>query len=76
MDAREEETHYYSTTCMRVVKSWVASTSIGLLRIECQFVTIFVSNIIFTHLSSVVLEIYVPLNSSGAVLGLETKTIN
>ena len=70
---RAEERHYYSTARMRVVKSWVASsTSIGLLRI----VPIFDSNIIFTHLSSVVIEIYVPLNSSGAVSGLETKTIN
>ena len=69
---RAEERHYYSTTRMRVVKSWVASsTSIGLLHVP-----IFDSNIIFTHLSSVVLEIYVPLNSSGAVSGLETKTIN
>ena len=58
---------------MRVVKSWVASsTSIGLIRI----LPIFDSNIIFTHLSNVVIEIYVPLNSSGAVSGLETKTIN
>ena len=71
---RAEERHYYSTARMRVVKSWVASsTSIGLLHI---FVPIFDSNIIFTHLCSVVLEIYVPLNSSGAVSGLETKTIN
>ena len=31
---------------------------------------------VFMHLSSVVLEIYVPLNSSGAVSGLENKTIN
>ena len=45
---REEERHYYSTTCMQVVKSWVA-TSIGILRILCQFLTIFVSNIIFMH---------------------------
>ena len=45
---REEERHYYSTACMRVVKSW-AATSIGLLRILCQFLTIFVSNIIFMH---------------------------
>ena len=47
---RAEERHYYSTARMRVVKSWVASsTSIGLLRILCQFLTIFVSNIIFMH---------------------------
>ena len=46
---RAEERHYYSTMHMRVVKSWVASTSIGLLRILCQFLTIFVSNIIFMH---------------------------
>ena len=45
---RAEERHYYSTACMRVVKSWVA-TSIGLLRILCQFLTIFLSNIIFMH---------------------------
>ena len=31
---------------------------------------------VFTHLCSVELEIYVSLNSLGAVLGLETKTIN
>ena len=46
---RAEERHYYCTARMRVVKSWVA-TSIGLLRILCQFLTIFVSNIIFMHI--------------------------
>ena len=46
---RAEERHYYSTARMRVVKSWVASTSIRLLCILCQFLTIFVSNIIFMH---------------------------
>ena len=36
MDVRAEERHYYSTARMRVVKSWVASsTSIGLLHILC-----------------------------------------
>ena len=46
---REEERHYYSNACIRVVKSWVA-TSIGLLLILCQFLTIFLStNIIFMH---------------------------
>ena len=45
---REEERHYYSTVRMRVVKSWVA-TSIDLLHILCQFLTIFLSNIIFMH---------------------------
>ena len=47
---RVEERHYYSTALMPVVKSWVASSSsIGLLRILCQFLTIFLSNIIFMH---------------------------
>ena len=49
MDARAEERHYYSTARMRVVQSWVASTSVGLLLILCQFLTIFVSNIILMH---------------------------
>ena len=46
---RAEERHYYSTARMRVVKSWVASTSIGVLHILCQVLTIFASNIIFMH---------------------------
>ena len=71
---RAEERHYYSTARMRVVKSWVASsTSIGLLRILCQFLTV---NNIYASEQCSLLEIYVPLNSSGAVSGLETKTIN
>ena len=41
VDVRAEEIHYYSTARMQVVKSWVASsTSIGLLRILCQFLTV------------------------------------
>ena len=41
VDVRAEERHYYSTAHMRVIKSWVASsTSIGLLRILCLFLTV------------------------------------